>query len=131
RFPGAVPTISANGSSNGIVWSLDVGAYAPNGPAILHAYDASNVATEIYNTSSYSADQLGAAVKFTVPTVSNGRVYIGTQSSLDVLGLLPTPRPVLTSLSPSSTLMNGSGFTLTVNGSGFTVAAVVRCNGPS
>jgi uncharacterized protein (TIGR03437 family) len=81
-FPGCVPTISANGTSNGIVWAID-----PAG--LLHAYDATNVGNEFYNSNQNSArDALGSAVRFSVPTVANGKVYAGTQNSLVVYGLL-------------------------------------------
>jgi uncharacterized protein (TIGR03437 family) len=81
-FPGCVPTVSANGTSNGIVWILEVAG-------ILHAYDASNLATELYNSNqNRSRDSLGAYVKFSVPAVTNGKVYAGSQTALDVYGLL-------------------------------------------
>ncbi len=89
--PGATPSISANGSSNGIVWVLQSFKFPPGNhrPAVLHAYDASDLTNELYNSNmAGTRDQLGANVKFTVPTVANGRVYVGTQSAVTVFGLL-------------------------------------------
>ena len=87
-FPGCVPTISANGTSNGIVWIQD-----PAG--VLRAYDASNLAHELYNSNQNAGrDALGTAVKFSVPTVANGKVYSGTDNSLVVYGSLRLSRPV-------------------------------------
>ncbi|MGH8220025.1 MAG: putative Ig domain-containing protein [Steroidobacteraceae bacterium] len=88
-FPGATPAISATGTSNGIVWALDDSEYCtphgghvpPCGPAVLHAYDATNLAHELWNSAMESADAAGNAVKFTVPTVANGKVYIGTRGN--------------------------------------------------
>ncbi|MGA7221073.1 MAG: choice-of-anchor D domain-containing protein [Candidatus Sulfotelmatobacter sp.] len=88
-YPGATPVVSANGTANGILWIL---ATAPTTYAELHAYDAANVSRELYNTSQNSTrDQPGLGVKFVVPTVANGKVYIGTQTEVDVYGLLPQP----------------------------------------
>lgn len=88
-FPGATPSVSANGSTNGIVWAIESDAYNTLGPAVLHAYDATNVATELYSSSqNLSRDNPGAAVKFTVPTIANGKVYVGTANQLSVYGLL-------------------------------------------
>ena len=91
---GATPSISANGKTNGIVWAIErtqwLNASISTEPAILHAYDARNVAVELYSsTTNPTRDKAGNATKFNVPTVVNGKVYIGTQSELDVYGLLP------------------------------------------
>jgi hypothetical protein len=88
-FPSATPSISANGNSGGIVWAIDTTAYTSNGPAVLHAFDASNVANELYNSTMVSGDQAGGSAKFAVPTIANGKVYIGTATELDVYGPLP------------------------------------------
>jgi hypothetical protein len=85
---GAVPAVSANGTSGGIVWALDISAY-PSGPAVLNAYDATNLATQLYSSPTSGTGAAGNAVKFAVPTVANGKVYVGTQGQLDVFGLLP------------------------------------------
>lgn len=89
--------VSSTGTSNGIVWAVDSSCYgvpSPCGdtatPAVLHAFDATNLARELWNSSQAGQrDQAGAAVKFSVPTVANGKVYIGTRTELDVYGLLP------------------------------------------
>ncbi|HEY7390114.1 MAG TPA: hypothetical protein VH640_16480, partial [Bryobacteraceae bacterium] len=85
QFPGCVPTISANGTSNGIVWAIDQ-------QGLLRAYDAANLASELYNSNQNSTrDSLGSPVRFSVPTVANGRVYIPTQNALVVYGPLTPP----------------------------------------
>jgi hypothetical protein len=86
-FPGATPTISANGSSNAIVWTLQ---RISGANAVLHANLASNVGTELYNSNQAgSRDLPGTSIKFAVPTVANGKVFVGTTSKLTVYGLLP------------------------------------------
>lgn len=72
--PGTVPSVSALGCRNGIVWVID-------STAQLHAFDASNLANELYNGST------GSYVKFSTPTIANGKVYVGTAHSLVVFGL--------------------------------------------
>src|ERR1700719_907019 len=85
-FPGSTPSISSQGTSNGIVWATEKGT----GPSVLHAYDATNLGTELWNSANSSADQAGQAVKFTVPTVANGKVYVGTVGEISVYGLAPS-----------------------------------------
>ncbi|KAK9311096.1 hypothetical protein V1522DRAFT_417494 [Lipomyces starkeyi] len=79
-FPGSV-IVSANGIAAGIVWIMDRRANQ------IHAYDATNLATELWNSGQMSGDNLGSVVKFAVPTVANGQVYVGTRNSLVVYGL--------------------------------------------
>jgi len=92
-FPGATPAISSNGAANGIVWVLDTSNNGtPNGPgsggpAILYAYDATNL-NKLFSSPTSGAGAAGNAVKFVVPTVANGKVYVGTQTELSVFGLL-------------------------------------------
>jgi hypothetical protein len=109
NFPGASPSISSQGASNGIVWALDESAYGfanPNagtncsqtpvpaacvGPAVLYAYDAGNLSLEYWDSSmaANNRDQAGNAVKFVPPTVANGKVYVSTRTEVDVYGLSP------------------------------------------
>jgi len=90
-FPprGGVPAVSSSGTTNGIVWIIDYTAWKSGGPLILDAYDATNVGTMLYSSPSSGAGAAGFAVKFTVPTVANGKVYVGGQSTITVFGLLP------------------------------------------
>lgn len=83
-YPGATPTISANGAANGIVWMIDCGNNQ------LRAYDAGNLAHELFNSGpAGGANALNAnAVKFSVPTVADGHVFVGTQNSLVIYGLM-------------------------------------------
>ncbi len=87
---GANTSVSANGNSDAILWDIYTSAAQNGGAAILHAYNATNLAQELYNTTQAgNRDTAGAAVKFTVPTIVAGRVYIGTATEVEVYGLLP------------------------------------------
>jgi IPT/TIG domain len=90
-FPprGATPVISASGNTNGVVWILDLTAWPSNGTAILDAYDATDVSQLLFSSPAGGTGAAGAAVKFTLPTVANGKVYVGGQASFTVFGLLP------------------------------------------
>jgi hypothetical protein len=84
-YPGAAPAVSANGASNGIVW-----AHENTSPAVLHAYDATNLTHELYNSSqaANNRDQFGTGNKFITPTIADGKVLVGTTNSVAVFGLL-------------------------------------------
>jgi hypothetical protein len=108
-YPGNTPSVSSQGGAHGMVWAIDASLYgyaSPNagvncstvpvpaactGPAILHAYDATNLSVEYWNSSmaANNRDRAGNAVKFVPPTVANGKVYVGTRTRVDVYGLLP------------------------------------------
>ncbi len=81
------PTVSANGTNDGIAWVIDPGAYNNKGPGVLHAYNAGNLAEELYNSSqNLTRDNPGGAVKMTTPTVANGKVYVGAEYQISVYG---------------------------------------------
>ena len=84
-YPGTTPGISANGTSNGIVWATE-----NTTPAVLHAYAATNLATELYNSTQAAGgrDNFGTGNKFITPTIASARVYVGTTTGVGVLGLL-------------------------------------------
>ncbi|HEU6447932.1 MAG TPA: chitobiase/beta-hexosaminidase C-terminal domain-containing protein [Verrucomicrobiae bacterium] len=86
-FPGATPTISANGTNNGIAWVIDPTPYLSSGPAVLHAYNATNLAIELYNSSqNLSRDNPGGAVKMVPPIITGGKVYVGAEYAVSVFG---------------------------------------------
>jgi hypothetical protein len=88
-FPGPTPAVSSSGTSNGIVWIIETDEYSNAGNAVLRAYNAGNLGSEIYNSQQNAGrDQAGQAVKFAVPTVADGHVFVGTVNQVDMYGLL-------------------------------------------
>ena len=102
-YPGTTPSISANGTSNGIVWAAE-----NTSTATLHAYDATNLATELYNSNQAASgrDHFGSGNKFIVPTVANGKVYVGTTNGVGAFGLLCSY-----AIAPQSATVAASGAT--------------------
>jgi hypothetical protein len=107
-FAGATPSVSSAAALNGVVWSVDTGSWCTHlakscAPAILYAHDAASMSTELWNSSLNANDAAGYGVKFSVPTVANGRVFVGTRGNniggadnstsvpgeLDIYGLTP------------------------------------------
>src|SRR5262249_12684847 len=90
-FPGTAVSISASGNTNGIAWALDNNNRTSTTGQLLFAYDAAHLATQLYSSqdAANGRDTGGGAVKFVVPTVANGKVYVGGQTTLTVYGLLP------------------------------------------
>jgi len=84
-YPGASPAVSANGTSDAIVWAVE-----NNSTAVLHAYDASSLTHELYNSTQAAGgrDDFGAGNKFITPTVADGMVFVGTPDGVAVFGLL-------------------------------------------
>jgi len=86
-YPGTTPSISANGATNGIVWAVEAST-----PGVLHAYDATNLAVELYNSNQAGGRDQFVENKFITPMIANGKVFIGTPDSVAVFGLLqPSP----------------------------------------
>jgi hypothetical protein len=154
-FTGVTPTISASGTNNGILWGLNVNGYgiparpAPS-PMILFAYDAADLRTLLYSSDmTGQRDRMGNAVKFNTPTVANGHVYAGTQTTLDVFGLFdpadfvpfapsslmaaagpPAPAPPSIILTWTNNAFNATGVVIqrSLNGTDFTTLSTVGRN---
>jgi hypothetical protein len=84
-YPGTTPSISANDTSNGIVWVVE----NHGGTGVLHAYEASNLTIELYNSSQAGSRDSFSDNKFVTPMIANGKVFVGTPTGVTVFGLLP------------------------------------------
>src|SRR5207244_483585 len=114
-YPGTTPSISANGTSNAIAWAAENA-----GTAVLHAYDATDLTKELYNSNQApnGRDHFGSGNKFIVPTVVNGKVYVGTTNGVGVFGL-PSSFTLAASPSSQTVLQGGStSYGVTINPTG-------------
>jgi hypothetical protein len=109
-FPSPTPVITSNGSSSPIVWTVQTDAYNSSGAAYLRAHDANNISTTLYNSlTNPTRDTPGNAVKFVVPIVANGKVYVGTTSVLSIYGLLNGAQQAATPvISPGAQTFTGT-----------------------
>jgi len=123
-YPGCVPTISASGASNGIVWVLDPGG-------ALRAYDAANFANELYDSNqNQERDALGGSVKFSAPMVANGKVYAGTQDSIAVYGLLSTGTLAISNAASGNPNALAPGAIASIYGSGLATSTATANSFP-
>lgn len=114
NYAGPIPSVSANGAFSGILWGLDDTKFQQNtctGPSncqVLYAFDATNLATMLYNSNQApnNRDAPGPAIKFAVPTIANGKVYVGSKHAMSAYGLLSTSVP--TAAAPTFSLPAGS-----------------------
>ena len=153
-FPGTTPAVTANGTQNAIVWAINNNGYGiparpQPSPAILFAFDASNLSTLYSSDLTGKRDELGSAVKFTTPTIADGRVFVGTQNSLEVLGLFdvaggppsapvglaamsgpPAPAPPSITLTWTNTATNATGIKIerSADGTNFLQVSTVGRN---
>jgi hypothetical protein len=113
-YPGAVPCISANGTSDAVLWVVQTSGFSASQPAVLRAYDPNDLTTELYDSSSAGARDLpGIGMKFSTPIITNGKVYVGTGAGISVFGLFPAPN--LAATGPGSIELSGRpGVTYTV-----------------
>jgi len=122
-YGGSTPSISANGATNGILWALDNGGFATFSPTVLHAFDANDLGTELYNSSQAGArDAAGFAVRFTVPTVANGKVFVGTGTELSIYGPLKSAATPILASSAGNVFTNQT----TVSLNDATAGAIIR-----
>ncbi len=119
-YPGTTPSISANGIQNGIAWAVENAS-----TAVLHAYDAADLSKELYNSNqaANSRDHFGAGNKFIVPTVVNGKVYVGTTNGIGVFGLLCSYALSLQNQTVPSGVSSGSVNVVAPSGCGWTATS--------
>lgn len=109
-YPGPSPSVSSSGTTNGIVWALKTDARLTNGPEVLLAYDATNLANTLYSSNTdLLRDNPGVGVTYAVPTIANGKVYVGSASGISVYGLLAaSPAAAPPAFTPAGGTFSGS-----------------------
>jgi len=134
-FSTAAPVISANGTSNGILWILDNSSFGSSCCQVLYAFNASNLGTMLYNSNqaASSRDVPGGAVKFTAPIVANGKVYVGSQSKISAFGIFGSTPPAAapTFSPPPATYTNSVTVTLSDTTSGATIHCTTDGTAPT
>jgi Legume lectin domain/Chitobiase/beta-hexosaminidase C-terminal domain len=131
-FSAPSPSISANGNTNGIVWGLDDSAFGStcsgsSNCQVLYAYDATNLANMLYNSSqaANNRDVPGGAVKFATPIIANGKVYVGSQLKVSAYGTISTtPTAATPTFSPAPGTYTSA---ITVTLSDTTAGATIHC----
>src|SRR5712692_7264471 len=95
-YPHPHRQMSSDGATNGILWALervgtDQTGVGTVGPGVLYAFDATNLATELYNSNQAAGgrDTLDNSAKWAAPLIANGKVFVATNGQLTVFGLLP------------------------------------------
>lgn len=92
EYPGCGLSLSANGTRNGVLWALQLGDFDDKEPVVLKAYDARDLGRVLYASNEHpERDMSGGSLKFLVPTVVNGKVYVGGARQLTVFGLIQQP----------------------------------------
>ena len=126
-FATAAPVVSANGNTNGIVWIVDNSAFGSTCCQALYAFDATNLATMLYNSNQAPSqrDVPGGAVKFSAPIVANGKVYVGSQGKVSAFGVITnTPTAATPTFSPAPGSYTSS---VVVTVSDTTPGATIHC----
>jgi Legume lectin domain/Bacterial Ig-like domain (group 3)/Chitobiase/beta-hexosaminidase C-terminal domain len=127
RFSTAAPVISSNDNFDGILWILDNGSFQSSCCQILYAYDATDLRKLLYNSSlaPNGRDTIGGAVKFTAPTVANGKVYVGSRAGVSAFGIIDQTHTVA---APVFSLLSGTySGPITVAITDPTLGAAVHC----
>jgi len=102
QYPGCGLSVTSNGNNDAILWALQAGECTSNEPAVLKAYAAVDLGTEVYSSDKHGKrDDLGCGVRFAIPTVGNGRVFVGGSGQWSVFGLIENQQAGMLQSSPA------------------------------